>query len=221
MALRVLVVDDDFRVASLHAGVVAGVPDCEVVGQATTLADALGLLDRADLVLADQFLPDGDGLELVGRGDASVLMVTAADDPATIARALRRGAAGYLVKPFDPALLSARVAQQVRFHQAAARVSGNQQSVDALTALLRPAPPPAPARSTTGVTAQAVAKLLATREDSLTAHEVAEAIGVSRATAQRHLSDLVEAGQAELTLRYGITGRPQHHYSAARHTPRR
>jgi glucose/arabinose dehydrogenase len=36
--------------------------------------------------------------------------------------------------------------------------------------------------------------------------------GVSRATAQRHLSSLADEGSVDIQLRYGTTGRPEHRY---------
>jgi two-component system CitB family response regulator len=47
----------------------------------------------------------------------------------------------------------------------------------------------------------------------LTAADVATSLGLSRPTAQRYLADLAAAGRAEVTLRYGTTGRPEHRYT--------
>jgi two-component system CitB family response regulator len=63
------------------------------------------------------------------------------------------------------------------------------------------------------VTADAVRDALRRATEALTAQEVAEATGVSRATAQRYLADLVAAGRVDLGLRYGSTGRPEHRYT--------
>jgi two-component system CitB family response regulator len=43
---------------------------------------------------------------------------------------------------------------------------------------------------------------------------VAERTGVSRATAQRHLTTLAERGLVQVSLRYGATGRPEHRFRA-------
>jgi two-component system CitB family response regulator len=63
------------------------------------------------------------------------------------------------------------------------------------------------------VTADAIRGVLRDAPDPLTALDVAEAVGVSRATAQRYLSDLAASGRVDLSLRYGATGRPEHRYA--------
>ena len=57
---------------------------------------------------------------------------------------------------------------------------------------------------------------LGATQDPLSAGQVAERVGVSRATAQRYLALLAETGQVELTLRYGSAGRPEHRYGLHR-----
>ncbi len=49
----------------------------------------------------------------------------------------------------------------------------------------------------------------------MSASDVAESIGISRATAQRYLSYLERYGVVRLQLRYGTTGRPEHRYTLA------
>ena len=83
----------------------------------TTLAAARAALAQPglfDLVLLDRSLPDGDGLDLLTelrRSDATtpVLVLTARDQVADRVLGLRRGADDYLVKPFDPDELDARI----------------------------------------------------------------------------------------------------------------
>ena len=54
--------------------------------------------------------------------------------------------------------------------------------------------------------------LLTDGDADLSAAEVAERTGMSRATAQRYLSHLHELGRVEIRLRYGSGGRPEHGY---------
>ncbi len=49
-------------------------------------------------------------------------------------------------------------------------------------------------------------------EEPVTAADIATRLGLSRATAQRYLSDLAADGRVTVGLRYGTTGRPEHLY---------
>jgi two-component system CitB family response regulator len=63
-------------------------------------------------------------------------------------------------------------------------------------------------------TAQLVLDALTGCDGDLSAAEVGERTGISRATAQRYLATLADAGAVERTLRYGSAGRPEHRYAA-------
>jgi two-component system response regulator AdeR len=73
---------------------------------------------RPDLVLLDVLLPGVDGFELLGRirrdGTVPVIMVTARDEDVDKLVGLRMGADDYVVKPFNPAEVAARVAVVLR-----------------------------------------------------------------------------------------------------------
>jgi len=215
--IRVLVVEDDFRVARLHADLVDGVAGMEVVGVAHTAADALTLAEAAhpDLVLLDEYLPDDRGSALVGRLDAAVMLISAETDAAALRAAIARGAVNVVLKPFGPAVLTQRLAAFVRFWESLRGGQTDQRGVDRALAVLREGDSPAGAmpKGRSAVTADAVRAALQEADDALTAQEVAEATGVSRATAQRYLADLVAAGRVDLGLRYGSTGRPEHRYT--------
>jgi response regulator of citrate/malate metabolism len=221
--MTVLIVDDDYRVAAVHQGFVERVDGFRVVGQAHTAAQALELATalRPDLVLMDVYLPDGDGLSVVQALSADpappiVLVVSAATEVATVRRAVQLGAAHYLVKPFGFAALaerltSIRVAQE---HLAAWPEDPTQEDVSRVFDLLRPAAPAGPVdRNHLAPTLRLVYDALVDRAGSLSATEVAESIGISRATAQRYLSQLEQSRLVRLELRYGQTGRPEHRYS--------
>ncbi len=213
--IRVLVVDDDFRVARLHASYVEATDGFEVVGTAHTAADAVRLAAelRPDLVLLDEYLPDSNGSEVLRSLGSAVLMVSAAEDSAAVRRALAAGAVNYVLKPFPPAVLIERLVAFARFWNLLGEGAHlDQTAVDrALQALRMADSPVATARKgRSPVTSEAIVEVLRAAGDAVTAVEVAEATGVSRATAQRYLSDLARDGHVRLTLRYGTTGRPEH-----------
>lgn len=215
--IRLLVVDDDFRVARLHAELAGRVAGVEVVGIAHTAAEAVQLAAECqpDLVLLDEHLPDERGSALVGRLAAAVLVISADNESAAVARAVAGGAIGVVLKPFPPQVLTARLDAFVKFRRLLDGAGSlDQQQVDRAFAVLHGGAGSTPvAKGRSAVTAESIRGVLEAGNDTLTAADVAAAIGVSRATAQRYLSDLVQAGRVELSLRYGATGRPEHRYS--------
>lgn len=225
-SLTVLVVDDDYRVASVHVGFVEAVPGFRVVGQAHTAADALRLAGELhpDLVLMDIYLPDGDGLHVVRQllADPSapaVIVISAANDVATVRQAVQLGALHYLVKPFGFAQLAERLTAFRRAHDGlgAFPAEATQQDIDRLFDLLRPGnPAQAESMRRLAPTLQSVYDAVASSSGSLSANDVATAIGISRTTAQRALSQLEQSDVLTLELRYGATGRPEHRYGVKR-----
>ena len=120
---RVLVVDGDPRAlrqtrdALFDAGfepITTGDPD-----------DVPRLLraEHPDLVLMDPTLPRTDGIDLMRRilslADLPVILVSAMDQDDFIARALDVGAVNYIVKPYSPAELAARIRVALRQNAAA------------------------------------------------------------------------------------------------------
>jgi two-component system CitB family response regulator len=62
------------------------------------------------------------------------------------------------------------------------------------------------------VTARLFGDALRRADAPRSAAGIADQAGVSRATAQRCLAALAQAGRVVVTLRYGATGRPEHQY---------
>jgi len=103
--IRVLVVDDHDIVRDALASLLGDVADLQVVGVASSIRDALPLLDsaRPDIVLADLSLGDGSAVELVralrrGRLKGRVIVITGFSDEFAAAEALTAGATGYVLK---------------------------------------------------------------------------------------------------------------------------
>ena len=116
--MRILVVDDDpqtlrfVRDALTRAGYTA-----LVTGDHTELSHIIRT-EKPHLVLLDLMLPGTDGIELMRSvpelGDLPVVFISAYGRDETIARALELGADDYIVKPFSPTELTARVRAALR-----------------------------------------------------------------------------------------------------------
>lgn len=212
----VLIVEDDFHVGRLHASYVDAVPGFRALPPASTAAFGLKAIRASapDLVLLDVYLPDASGLDLLGSIDVDAMMLSAASDPATIRSALRRGALGYLIKPFTAEVLASRLRGYARYRRLLSDTGSlTQDRVETAWQALHPAAATSGPKSVSA-TETAVLAALATRPDQSTA-EVAAAVGISRTTAQRYLSSLADEGAVTISLRYGSTGRPEHRYNAA------
>lgn len=110
---RILVIEDDEKILDLVGMYL--VRDGYQVARAMTARDGLAQAEAQppDMVVLDLMLPDMDGLEVLRRvvagADIPVLIVTARGDLADRVAGFRQGAEDYVVKPFAPEELLARV----------------------------------------------------------------------------------------------------------------
>ncbi|WP_328317104.1 response regulator transcription factor [Streptomyces sp. NBC_00388] len=214
--LSVLVVDDDFRVAGIHASLVDAVSGFRTVATANTAAAALQAAGGAsvDLALIDLYLPDGSGIGLLRGLECDAFVLSAAAEGPMVRRAVSAGALAYLVKPFTPELLAEKLRGYARFRQLTGAEIVDQGAVESAYAALRSPPVNRAARRPAArtVTGEAVLSAVRSSASPLSAGEVGSLIGVSRATAQRYLAGLVTSGLLRMKLRYGATGRPEQEY---------
>lgn len=121
-AKHVLIVEDDLMIAELERDYL------EINGYEATIAKDgdeglnLALEKNYDLILLDVMLPGRDGFDLCREirqaKDIPILMVTAKKESIDKIRGLGLGADDYIVKPFDPSELVARVnAHLARFER--------------------------------------------------------------------------------------------------------
>ncbi|GLF97978.1 response regulator transcription factor [Streptomyces yaizuensis] len=110
MTIRLLVVDDDPLVRAGLALMLGGAEGLEIVGEGSDGSEVPALVDRLapDVVLMDIRMPAVDGLtateELRARpGAPEVLVLTTFHAEEQVLRALRAGAAGFVLKDTPPA----------------------------------------------------------------------------------------------------------------------
>lgn len=224
--INTLIVEDDFRVAEIHAAFVSNIPGFKIVGKAHTCIDAYEMIleKKPDLVFLDLYLPDDHGLNLFLRLQqlpndqrADVFVISAASDVTTIRQALQLGAVQYIMKPFNQSQLAERL---LTYKSARERLETreeiSQEEIDRLSLLMRgPRSSKNNWESNRNPTANTILQLIKERNKAVSANDVLEHLGLSRATAQRYLAQMVEDGQLELILQYGTTGRPIHYFRIA------
>ena len=114
----ILVVDDDPQMLRyVRDALAAGGYRPVVTAEPEELTELIRV-NRPALVLLDLLLPGTDGIELMetvhALSELPVIFISAYGRDETIARALEAGAADYVVKPFSPTELTARVGAVVR-----------------------------------------------------------------------------------------------------------
>ena len=219
--IRTLVVDDDYRVAELHCAYTERVAGFEVAGRAHTGATALESVDqlRPDLVLLDIYLPDMSGLDVLQRlreddhPPVDVISITAAREVESIRAAMRGGVVHYLIKPFLFATFEEKLLSYAAAHARMTRIGQAEQGdVDRIFSALRTASNEPLPKGLSDATLDLIVQALGRSQSGLAAAAVAEEAGVSRVTARRYLDHLCQLGKAEMTMRYGGPGRPEHRY---------
>lgn len=143
-AKRVLIIEDDLMIAELERDYL------EISGYETTMANdgkeglALALKNDYHLILLDVMLPGRDGFDLCREirqvKDIPILLVTAKKESIHKIHGLGLGADDYIVKPFDPSELVARVnAHLARFERltSSSRTTAQEQASEILAGELR------------------------------------------------------------------------------------
>jgi len=108
--MKVLVVEDDRSIQMVLELVLSRMSKCQVLlaGEGRQGLDMIRQ-EKPDFVLLDLMLPGMDGFEICRHSKESeetrqipIIFLTAQPQPSSVARAMALGAAGYIVKPFDP-----------------------------------------------------------------------------------------------------------------------
>ena len=105
MSISVIIIDDHTLVRQGVVSLIQAEPDLEVVGEASSIAEGEALLasTRADVMLVDVSLPDGNGIELtrtvrVQSPTMGIVVLTMHNDDDTLLNALDAGASALVLK---------------------------------------------------------------------------------------------------------------------------
>jgi len=202
MTPRLLLVDDH---KLLREGLRRAVEEAgfDVVGEAGDGEEAVRMATalRPDLVLMDVTMPVLDGIEATRRlrlsaPDARVVILTMHGEEETINRALRAGAAAYLLKDCSTDQVAATL------HAVAA--GDTDLSVDLARSLLAEMPGPEPAFATS--LSQREVEVLQMFADGCSTVEVGQRLYISAKTVKNHLASIYEKLDARDRTQAVLTG---------------
>jgi DNA-binding NarL/FixJ family response regulator len=212
--IRVLVADDHAIVRTGIRHVLESEPGFEVVGEASTGAEALALAasHHPDVAVLDISMPGQSGLQVAAElrtrsPETRVLILSMHDNTEYVMESLRAGAHGYLLK--DSAAMELRgairaVQRGESFFSPA--IAGR------LSAVVRGDPAESSARSLAQLTARERQVLVGVAQGH-TNREIALQLGISHRTVESHRENLMKklgvrtvAGLTRLALEAGLVG---------------
>lgn len=221
--IKILIVEDELLLAEMHSEYIKAYPACDKVWLAGNLAEARKMIEymKPDLILLDNYLPDGKGIDLVHeliqeRNNADIVFTTVASDMDTVSEAIRLGVFDYLVKPIAYERLGQTLDRYIQRKSVVQENSKtNQSKIDDMFNTY--ARGESKEELPTGIDIITLEKILAlfTEPDvQYTAESIAETIKLSRTTARRYLEYCLAKDKIEAEIEYGKVGRPQRIYRA-------
>ncbi|NDI33258.1 response regulator [Chengkuizengella sediminis] len=222
--MSVLLIEDDPMVQEVNKQFIQKVEGFHVIDTANNGEDGLKKIKKykPDLVILDVFMPKVDGLELLyqiraQKEEVDVIVVTAANDKTTIRTMLQNGAIDYIIKPFKfdriqqalhhfrsykSKLINESISQlqldQMFFSKE--KISSSEQELNDDEIELP--------KGLNKATLDLIEQYLYKQNNSKSAEEVAEGVGVARVTSRRYLEYLKAINKIELDVQYGGVGRP-------------
>ncbi|WP_026559184.1 response regulator [Bacillus sp. J37] len=221
--IKVLIVEDDFRIAQVQEGFLQKIPDVQVVGKALNAEDTINTLKKqtVDLILLDIYLPDRLGTDLLPHirenyPEIDIIMITAATEKAMLETSIRQGVFHYLLKP----VTMEKFIETIESYKKRKKLLHNREEVDQsiidqyfgtslnqLSFNQKDLP-----SGVDRLTLQKVKEVLHTLDSGISIEEMGEKMGASRTTARRYLEYLVSINICMAKHEYGIVGRPERKY---------
>lgn len=232
MPYSVLIVEDDPMVAMINEQYVRKNKQFTVLGACRNGQEALDFLEdnSADLIILDVYMPIMDGVETLKqlrqrKCSSEVIMVTAANDAATLEDTMHLGVLDYLIKPFAyerfqvalekfqakrTALSSASVLDQSSVDSIMARAGGQGQASQhgggsgrSGTESGKDYP-----KGIQEKTLMHILEYLEAQKGWLNGDVIAENVGLSAVTVRHYMNYIVNTGKASESINYETGGRP-------------
>jgi len=222
-AISTIIAEDDLRNAEILNRFLERTDDFNVDGIAQSLLQAIDMTEviKPNLILLDNYFPDGNGTDLLQRIrkkniKTDVIMITASKDVTTIRDALHGGIFDYIIKPISYQRLEDSL-NKYRDYFSKLRNTNQLQQRDVDKLLKRnqkyePFIEPRLPKGIDSLTLDKIRQQLTKNTDNFSAEEMSQSIGISKTTARRYLEYLVSLNEVLADVNYGSVGRPERLY---------
>lgn len=219
--IDVLIVEDESNIAEFHSYYLQQTQRFRPIGIAKSIAEAKSMIRilKPKLILLDNFLPDGKGIDLLkeltsAKPAPDVIFITAASDMETVREAVRCGVFDYLLKPISYDRLKDSLERYLKYSSSLlASDSVNQRHVDELfnfqskTKQYEHLP-----KGIDELTLDKIKEAFEAPDIVHTAESLGKEIGISKTTARRYLEFSTASGLLEAEIQHGKVGRPERIY---------
>jgi len=222
----VWIIEDDFRVAKIHADYVHNIKGFIVTENLRTGKETIEKLKTTsslpEIILTDLYIPDVEGSSLVSHirhlyPSIKIIVISAATEISLIKDIMDLGISDYLIKPFEEQRLQRAFQKYLQEHHLFQNSKNvTQKDLDSL--FYRESTNKIIDEETfvKGIDLHTLHIVKSIFEDlktqELTASQLSELIGSSRSTARRYLEYLVGEQFLQTKLIYGTVGRPERKY---------
>jgi len=219
---NVLIVEDQLNIAEFHSEFLRQTHKFNAVGIAKNIREAKSMIAilKPDLVILDNYFPDGRGIELMKEINAKdnppdIIFVTAASDMDTVSKAIRAGAFDYLLKPISYDRLEDSLGRYLGYRSTLASTdSVSQRYVDQMLNY-QSGSVEADANLPKGIdqlTLNKIKEIFSDEEVVHTADSILIEVGISKTTARRYLEYCILSGFLQAEICHGKIGRPERHF---------
>ncbi|WP_312754820.1 response regulator [Rummeliibacillus suwonensis] len=220
--IQVLLIEDDPMVRQVNRQFIEQVPGYSLIGTAKNGMEGIQQIKqlKPDLVFMDIFMPEQDGIETLKKIrekglKVDVIAVTAANDMKTIQKMLQLGVFDYIMKPFSFERMKHTLQNYRQYKNKMEEKSEmTQKELDVLLHhQLKPHQPDIKLpKGLNASTLEKIVSFIGTQEQSVSAEEVANGVGLARVTARRYLDYLEKQNKVKIDIQYGGVGRPVNQY---------
>jgi two-component system response regulator CitB len=223
-SIDVLIVEDEVGIAELHAQFLRQTMRFRPVGIASTVSMARTMIkvNKPKLIILDNYLPDGLGVDLLreivaekGENKADVILVTAASEMDTVKEAMHCGCFDYLLKPVAYDRLKDTLNRYLKYNSAINAYDNiSQRHVDDLFNIQ--AREKCSETLPKGIGELTLDKIKQVFNENcgvkFTAESLGDRVGISKTTARRYLEYCSASGFLSAENEHGRVGRPERVY---------
>lgn len=226
LPISVILIEDDPMIRQVNQEFIEKVKGFQIIGTAGNGIEGMKLIKKLkpNLVIMDIFMPEQNGIQTLqqlreSKLNVDVITITAATEMKTIRQILQLGVYDYIIKPFTFERIKQTLENYRNFKEKMGRkkeltqteldelIHPHRLNLQGLNELPK------------GLNASTLDKIIAfirMQDNSVSAEEVANGVGLARVTARRYLDYLEKQQKVVIDIQYGSVGRPVNQYRIIR-----